>query len=207
MTETAATKQSSAFSELMDLLDRMAKAKQKAYKELEAATAAQKEAQKAWNDAEFALDAGIVEEADVKKAKKALEQANERLQTATARFEASNRAGALESITQNEKVQALVAKAIEEADAELTKHEQAWTAEIQNMEELKKQYLDAAKRFFELHKAAGAITKQLQRVNEVVPGAVPGHLFSAHRRGAKAPWQLAIDGRTIDQHVHSKQSR
>lgn len=76
MTETTTVeKQTSAFDELMALLDKLEKAQQTAYKELVAATKAQKEAQNAWNDAEFGFDAGIVEEADVKKAKKALEQA------------------------------------------------------------------------------------------------------------------------------------
>jgi len=49
MTETMTEKQTSAFDELMALLDKLEKAKQTAYKEVVAATKAQKEAQNAWH--------------------------------------------------------------------------------------------------------------------------------------------------------------
>jgi len=202
---TEATKQATgAFDELMELLDRMAQAKKKAYRELQEATAAQKAAQQAWNDAEFGFETGIADENDVKRAKKELATANERLQTATARYEASNRAGALESIKQNEKVQALIAKAVEEAEKELTEHERAWTAELQTIEKLKQQYLEAIKRYYEIRNAANEITKQLRRVNEVIPNAIPSHLFTAHRQNDLAPHSLAISPQTINQHLYSR---
>jgi len=94
----------------MALLDKLEQAQKTAYKELVAATKAQKEAQNAWHDAAFGIEAGIIEEADAKKAKKALEEANERLEMAKARYEAANRANALENIKQNEKVKALIAR-------------------------------------------------------------------------------------------------
>lgn len=205
MTETTATeKQLSAFDELMALLDKLEKAKQTAYKELVAATKAQKEAQNAWNDAEFGFETGIADENDVKKAKKALEQAEEKLKMATARYEASNRAGALESIKQNEKVQALIAKAIEEAEKELTKHEQSWTAELHTIEKLKQQYLEAINRYYEIRNTANEITKQLRRVNEVIPNAIPSHLFAIHRQGDLAPHSLAISPQMINQYLYSR---
>jgi len=203
MTETTATKLS-AFDELMELLDRMAQAKKKAYRELQEATAAQKAAQQAWNDAEFGFETGIADENDVKKAKKALEQAEEKLKMATARYEASNRAGALESIKQNEKVQALITKAIEEAEKELTKHEQSWTAELHTIEKLKQQYLEAINRYYEIRNTANEITKQLRRVNEVIPNAIPSHLFAIHRQGDLAPHSLAISPQMINQYLYSR---
>lgn len=203
MTETTATKLS-AFDELMELLDRMAQAKKKAYRELQEATAAQKAAQQAWNDAEFGFETGIADENDVKKAKKTLEQAEEKLKMATARYEASNRAGALESIKQNEKVQALIAKAIEEAEKELTKHEQSWTAELHTIEKLKQQYLEAINRYYEIRNTANEITKQLRRVNEVIPNAIPSHLFAIHRQGDLAPHSLAISPQMINQYLYSR---
>ncbi len=208
MTETAATeKQATAFDELMALLDKLEKAQQTAYKELVAATKAQKEAQNAWNDAEFGFDAGIVEEADVKKAKKALEQANERLQMAKARYEAANRANALENVKQNEKVKTLIAKAIEEADVELTKLEQEWDEELKNIEKLKEQYLEAVKRFADASDAIGEIKEQLQRVNKIIPNAIPLRLFSAHRQVPVAAWELTIEREAINKYLRSKQSR
>ena len=203
MTETTATKLS-AFDELMELLDRMAQAKKKAYRELQEATAAQKAAQQAWNDAEFGFETGIADENDVRKAKKALEQAEEKLKMATARYEASNRAGALESIKQNEKVQALIAKAVEEAEKELTKHEQSWTAELHTIEKLKQQYLEAINRYYEIRNTANEITKQLRRVNEVIPNAIPSHLFAIHRQGDLAPHSLAISPQMINQYLYSR---
>ena len=208
MTETTTVeKQTSAFDELMALLDKLEQAKQTAYKELVAATKAQKEAQNAWNDAEFSAGVGIVEEADVKKAKKALEQANERLQMANARYEAANRANALDNIKQNAKVQALIAKAIEEADVELTKLEQTWDEELQVIEKIKEQYLEAVKRFADTSDAASEIRNQLQRVNQIIPNSIPRHLFSAHRYVPLAPWELTIERETINKYLRSKQSR
>jgi len=201
---TEATKHLSAFDELMALLDKLEQAQKTAYKELVAATKAQKEAQKAWHDATFGIEAGIVEEVDAKKAKKALEEANERLEMAKARYEAANRANALENIKQNEKVQALIAKAVEEAEKELTEHERAWTAELQTIEKLKQQYLEAIKRYYEIRNAANEITKQLRRVNEVIPNAIPSHLFTAHRQNDLAPHSLAISPQTINQHLYSR---
>jgi len=208
MTETTATeKQATAFDELMALLDKLEKAQQTAYKELVAATKAQKEAQNAWNDAEFSAGVGIVEEADVKKAKKALEQANERLQMATARYESASRMNALEAIKQNAKVQALIAKAIEEADAELTKLEQEWGEELQAIEKVKEQYLEAVKRFADASDAIGEIKEQLQRVNKIIPNAIPLRLFSAHRQVPVAAWELTIEREAINKYLRSKQSR
>ena len=204
MTETMTEKQTSAFDELMALLDKLEKAKQTAYKELVAATKAQKEAQNAWHDATFGIEAGIVEEVDAKKAKKALEEANERLEMAKARYEAANRANALENVKQNAKVQALIAKATEEADAELARYEQAWNEELQAIEKLKEQYLEAVKRFSDIGDATGEIKKQLQRVNKVIPNAIPLRLFSANRQVPIASWQLTIERETINKYLHSK---
>lgn len=204
---TEATKHLSAFDELMALLDKLEQAQKTAYKELVAATKAQKEAQNAWHDAAFGVEAGIVEEADAKKAKKALEEANERLEMAKARYEAANRANALENVKQNAKVQALIAKAIEEADAALTKHEQAWDEELQVIEKIKEQYLEAVKRFADISDAASEIKKQLQRVNQIIPNSIPRHLFSAHRYVPLAPWELTIEKETINKYLRSKQSR
>ena len=69
---------------------------------------------------------------------------------------------ALEAIKQNAKVQALIAKAIEEADAELTKLEQEWGEELQAIEKVKEQYLEAVKRFADASDAIGEIKEQLQ---------------------------------------------
>jgi len=204
---TEATKHLSAFDELMALLDKLEQAQKTAYKELVAATKAQKEAQNAWNDAEFGFDAGIIEEAAVKKSKKALEEANERLEMAKARYEAANRANALENIKQNEKVKALIAKATEEADVELTKLEQAWDEELQVIEKIKEQYLEAVKRFADTSDAASEIRNQLQRVNQIIPNSIPRHLFSAHRYVPLAPWELTIERETINKYLRSKQSR
>jgi len=204
---TEATKHLSAFDELMALLDKLEQAQKTAYKELVAATKAQKEAQNAWHDATFGIEAGIVEEVDAKKAKKALEEANERLEMAKARYEAANRANALENIKQNEKVKALIAKATEEADVELTKLEQAWDEELQVIEKIKEQYLEAVKRFADTSDAASEIRNQLQRVNQIIPNSIPRHLFSAHRYVPLAPWELTIERETINQYLHSKQSR
>lgn len=207
MKMTEATKHLSAFDELMALLDKLEQAQKTAYKELVAATKAQKEAQNAWNDAEFGFDAGIIEEAAVKKSKKALEEANERLEMAKARYEAANRANALENIKQNEKVKALIAKATEEADVELTKLEQAWDEELQVIEKIKEQYLEAVKRFADTSDAASEIRNQLQRVNQIIPNSIPRHLFSAHRYVPLAPWELTIERETINKYLRSKQSR
>jgi len=204
---TEATKHLSAFDELMALLDKLEQAQKTAYKELVAATKAQKEAQNAWHDATFGIEAGIVEEVDAKKAKKALEEANERLEMAKARYEAANRANALENIKQNEKVKALIAKATEEADVELTKLEQTWDEELQVIEKIKEQYLEAVKRFADTSDAASEIRNQLQRVNQIIPNSIPRHLFSAHRYVPLAPWELTIERETINQYLHSKQSR
>jgi len=204
---TEATKHLSAFDELMALLDKLEQAQKTAYKELVAATKAQKEAQNAWHDATFGIEAGIVEEVDAKKAKKALEEANERLEMAKARYEAANRANAVENIKQNEKVKALIAKATEEADVELTKLEQAWDEELQVIEKIKEQYLEAVKRFADTSDAASEIRNQLQRVNQIIPNSIPRHLFSAHRYVPLAPWELTIERETINQYLHSKQSR
>jgi putative cell wall-binding protein len=205
MTETTA--KLSAFDELMALLDKLEQAKQTAYKELVAATKAQKEAQNAWHDATFGIEAGIVEEVDAKKAKKALEEANERLEMAKARYEAANRANALENVKQNAKVQALIAKATEEADVELTKLEQEWDEELQAIEKVKEQYLEAVKRFSDTSDAAKEIINQLQRVNQIIPNSIPRHLFSAHRYVPLAPWELTIERETINKYLRSKQSR
>jgi putative cell wall-binding protein len=207
MTETMTEKQTSAFDELMALLDKLEKAKQTAYKEVVAATKAQKEAQNAWHDATFGIEAGIVEEVDAKKAKKALEEANERLEMAKARYEAANRANALENVKQNAKVQALIAKATEEADVELTKLEQTWDEELQVIEKIKEQYLEAVKRFADISDAAKEIINQLQRVNQIIPNSIPRHLFSAHRYVPLAPWELTIERETINKYLRSKQSR
>jgi len=204
---TEATKHLSAFDELMALLDKLEQAQKTAYKELVAATKAQKEAQNAWNDAEFGFDAGIVEKEAVRKAEKELAQANERLQMAKARYEAANRANALDNIKQNEKVKALIAKAIEEADVELTKLEQTWDEELQVIEKIKEQYLEAVKRFADTSDAASEIRNQLQRVNQIIPNSIPRHLFSAHRYVPLAPWELTIERETINQYLHRKQSR
>lgn len=204
---TEATKHLSAFDELMALLDKLEQAQKTAYKELVAATKAQKEAQNAWHDATFGIEAGIVEEVDAKKAKKALEEANERLEMAKARYEAANRANALDNIKQNEKVKALIAKAIEEADVELTKLEQEWDEELQAIEKVKEQYLEAVKRFADTSDAASEIRNQLQRVNQIIPNSIPRHLFSAHRYVPLAPWELTIEKNTINQYLRSKQSR
>jgi len=204
---TEATKHLSAFDELMALLDKLEQAQKTAYKELVAATKAQKEAQNAWNDAEFGFDAGIIEEAAVKKSKKALEEANERLEMAKARYEAANRANALENVKQNAKVQALIAKATEEADVELTKLEQTWDEELQVIEKIKEQYLEAVKRFADTSDAASEIRNQLQRVNQIIPNSIPRHLFSAHRYVPLAPWELTIERETINKYLRSKQSR
>jgi len=204
---TEATKHLSAFDELMALLDKLEQAQKTAYKELVAATKAQKEAQNAWHDATFGIEAGIVEEVDAKKAKKALEEANERLEMAKARYEAANRANALENIKQNEKVKALIAKATEEADVELTKLEQTWDEELQVIEKIKEQYLEAVKRFADTSDAASEIRNQLQRVNQIIPNSIPRHLFSAHRYVPLAPWELTIEKNTINQYLRSKQSR
>jgi len=204
---TEATKHLSAFDELMALLDKLEQAQKTAYKELVAATKAQKEAQNAWHDATFGIEAGIVEEVDAKKAKKALEEANERLEMAKARYEAANRANALDNIKQNEKVKALIAKAIEEADVELTKLEQTWDEELQVIEKIKEQYLEAVKRFADTSDAASEIRNQLQRVNQIIPNSIPRHLFSAHRYVPLAPWELTIEKNTINQYLRSKQSR
>jgi len=201
---TEATKHLSAFDELMALLDKLEQAQKTAYKELVAATKAQKEAQTAWHDASFSFEAGIVDENDVRKAKKALEEAEEKLKMATTRYEASNRAGALENIKQNPKVQKLIAKAIEEADAELARYEQAWNEELQAIEKLKEQYLEAVKRFSDIGDATGEIKKQLQRVNKVIPNAIPLRLFSANRQVPVAPWQLAIEREAINKYLHSR---
>ena len=204
---TEATKHLSAFDELMALLDKLEQAQKTAYKELVAATKAQKEAQNAWHDATFGIEAGIVEEVDAKKAKKALEEANERLEMAKARYEAANRANALENIKQNEKVKALIAKATEEADVELTKLEQTWDEELQVIEKIKEQYLEAVKRFADTSDAASEIRNQLQRVNQIIPNSIPRHLFSAHRYVPLAPWELTIERETINKYLRSKQSR
>jgi len=201
---TEATKHLSAFDELMALLDKLEQAQKTAYKELVAATKAQKEAQNAWNDAEFGFDAGIVEKEAVRKAEKELAQANERLQMAKARYEAANRANALDNIKQNEKVKALIAKAIEEADVELTKLEQTWDEELQVIEKIKEQYLEAVKRFADTSDAASEIRNQLQRVNQIIPNSIPRHLFSAHRYVPLAPWELTIEKNTINQYLRSK---
>jgi len=207
MTETTATKKLSAFDELMELLDKLEQAQKVAYQELVAATKAQKEAQNAWNDAEFSAGVGIVEEADVKKAKKALEQANERLQMATARYESASRMNALEAIKQNAKVQALIAKAIEEADAELTKLEQEWGEELQAIEKVKEQYLEAVKRFSDTRQTVNEIINQLQRVNQIIPNAIPRQLFGKHRNVPVAAWELTIEKEAINKYLRSKQSR
>lgn len=204
---TEATKHLSAFDELMALLDKLEKAKQTAYKELVAATKAQKEAQNAWNDAEFSAGVGIVEEADVKKAKKALEQANERLQMAKARYEAANRANALENVKQNAKVQALIAKAADEAYAELTKLIEARNEELQTIERIKEQYLEAVKRFSDIEDAISKIRKRLRRTNEIIPNAIPSRPLSAQRQVPVAPWELTIERETINKYLRSKQSR
>jgi len=204
---TEATKHLSAFDELMALLDKLEQAQKTAYKELVAATKAQKEAQNAWHDATFGIEAGIVEEVDAKKAKKALEEANERLEMAKARYEAANRANALENVKQNAKVQALIAKATEEADVELTKLEQTWDEELQVIEKIKEQYLEAVKRFADISDAAKEIINQLQRVNQIIPNSIPRHLFSAHRYVPLAPWELTIERETINKYLRSKQSR
>jgi len=208
MTETTTTeKQLSAFDKLMNLLTKLEQAKQTAYKELVAATKAQKEAQNAWNDAEFGFETGIADENDVKKAKKALDQANERLQTATARYEASTRAGALKNVKQNAKVQELIAKATEEADVVLMEYKQAWNEELQAIEKVKEQYLEAVKRFADISDAANEIRNQLQRMYRIMPNAIPMYLFSANRQVPVAPWQLSIERETITQYLHSKRSR
>jgi putative cell wall-binding protein len=207
MKMTEATKHLSAFDELMALLDKLEQAQKTAYKELVAATKAQKEAQNAWHDATFGIEAGIVEEVDAKKAKKALEEANERLEMAKARYEAANRANALENVKQNAKVQALIAKATEEADVELTKLEQTWDEELQVIEKIKEQYLEAVKRFADISDAAKEIINQLQRVNQIIPNSIPRHLFSAHRYVPLAPWELTIERETINKYLRSKQSR
>lgn len=204
---TEATKHLSAFDELMALLDKLEQAQKTAYKELVAATKAQKEAQNAWNDAEFGFDAGIVEKEAVRKAEKELAQANERLQMAKARYEAANRANALDNIKQNEKVKALIAKAIEEADVELTKLEQEWDEELQAIEKVKEQYLEAVKRFSDTSQTVNEIINQLQRVNKIIPNAIPRQLFSAHRNVPVAAWELTIEREAINKYLRSKQSR
>lgn len=203
MTETTATKLS-AFDELMELLNRMEQAQKTAYKELVAATKAQKEAQNAWHDAAFGIEAGIIEEADAKKAKKELEQANERLEMAKARYEAANRANALENVKQNAKVQALIAKAADEAYAELTKLREARNEELQTIKKIKEQYLEAVKRFSDIEDAISKIGKRIRRTNEIIPNAIPSRPLSAQRQVPVAPWELTIERETIYRYLHSK---
>ena len=208
MTETTTVeKQTSAFDELMALLDKLEQAKQTAYKELVAATKAQKEAQTAWHDAAFGIEAGIVEEADAKKAKKALEEANERLEMAKARYEAANRANALENVKQNAKVQALIAKAADEAYAELTKLREARNEELQTIKKIKEQYLEAVKRFSDIEDAISKIGKRIRRTNEIIPNAIPSRPLSAQRQVPVAPWELTIEKEAINKYLRSKQSR
>ena len=204
---TEATKHLSAFDELMALLDKLEQAQKTAYKELVAATKAQKEAQNAWHDAAFGIEAGIVEEADAKKAKKELEQANERLEMAKARYEAANRANALENVKQNAKVQALIAKAADEAYAELTKLREARSEELQTIERIKEQYLEAVKRFSDIEDAISKIGKRIRRTNEIIPNAIPSRPLSAQRQVPVAPWELTIERETINKYLRSKQSR
>jgi len=207
MTETMIEKQPSAFDELMALLDKLEQAQKVAYKELVAATKAQQEAQNAWHDAAFGIEAGIIEEADAKKAKKELEQANERLEMAKARYEAANRANALENIKQNEKVKALIAKATEEADVELTKLREARNEELQTIKKIKEQYLEAVKRFSDIEDAISKIGKRIRRTNEIIPNAIPSRPLSAQRQVPVAPWELTIERETINKYLRSKQSR
>lgn len=126
---------------------------------------------------------------------------------AKARYEAANRANALENVKQNEKVKTLIAKAIEEADVELTKLEQEWDEELKNIEKLKEQYLEAVKRFADASDAIGEIKEQLQRVNKIIPNAIPLRLFSAHRQVPVAAWELTIEKEAINKYLRSKQSR
>ena len=208
MTETTTVeKQTSAFDELMALLDKLEQAKQTAYKELVAATKAQKEAQTAWHDAAFGIEAGIVEEADVKKAKKALEEANERLEMAKARYEAANRANALDNIKQNAKVQALIAKAADEAYAELTKLIEARNEELQAIEKVKEQYLEAVKRFSDIKDAISKVQKRIRRTNQIIPNAIPSRPLNVQRQVPVAPWELTIEKDAINKYLRSKQSR
>lgn len=206
MTEATATnQQTSAYDELMALMKKMEHAKRRAYEELQAATAAQHAAQRKWNEMEFGLDAGITDEKDVKKAKTELEQADKRLEVATARFEASNRVDALSGIAQSEKVKALVEAAVKEAEEEMSKYEQARNKELKTLEELKVKFLETAKRLYEAQESERKIMKQLQQVDKVIPGVVPQPLTIPGRRGFLTSWQIpAIDSVTIDRYVHSK---
>ena len=204
---TEATKHLSAFDELMALLDKLEQAQKTAYKELVAATKAQKEAQNAWHDATFGIEAGIVEEVDAKKAKKALEEANERLEMAKARYEAANRANALENVKQNAKVQALIAKAADEAYAELTKLREARDEELQTIKKIKEQYLEAVKRFSDSKDAISKVQKRIRRTNEFIPNAIPSRPLRAQRQVPVAPWELTIERETINKYLRSKQSR
>lgn len=207
MTEATATnQQTSAYDELMALMEKMEHAKRRAYKELQEATAAQHAAQMKWNETDFGLDAGIADEKDVKKAKTELEQADKRLEAATARFEASNRVDALSGIAQNEKVKALVEAAVKEAEEEMSKYERIREAELKTLEELKVKFLETAKRLHEAQEAEKEIIKQLQQVNRVIPGVVPQAMTLPGVRGFLTPWNFpAIDSGTIDRYVHSKQ--
>ena len=206
MTETTATKQLTAFDELMELLDKLEQAQKVAYKELAAATKAQKEAQNAWHDAAFGIEAGIVEEADVKKAKKALEEANERLEMAKARYEAANRANALDNIKQNAKVQALIAKAADEAYAELTKLIEARNEELQTIKKIKEQYLEAVKRFSDIKDAISKVQKRIRRTNQIIPNAIPSRPLNVQRQVPVAPWELTIERETINKYLHSRRN-
>ena len=185
----------------------MEQAKKKAYRELQEATAAQKAAQQAWNDAEFGFETGIADENDVRKAKKALEQAEEKLKMATARYEAANRANALENVKQNAKVQALIAKAADEAYAELTKLREARSEELQTIERIKEQYLEAVKRFSDIKDAISKVQKRIRRTNEIIPNAIPSRPLSAQRQVPVEPWELTIEKETINKYLRSKQSR